>query len=308
MCIRDRLGIDLTIESIHPENNGSGLEASARDERYQVIKENLTQNELLLTAHHKDDQLETILFRIFRGTGINGLRGIAHYKDDKSHIILRPLLHYSRADLEGYAAANKIKWIEDDPCYVFHPMNAYTDGDKIVADMMQFEEAPLFPHLDGSTPDNKKAEARLNRWEIDLTSNSGSIKKDYLDDHIGEFPRLDERYSMSNYRYGIYASNHGNSPKGISFNSITRYDYQTTNKDVFTLSEHDAVGEPIFVPKSPDSDEGVGYVIALGYIGKENRSDLMIFDAENIASGPIARAKLPHRIPYGFHGNWRPGT
>ena len=109
-----QLGIDLTIESIHPENNGSGLEASARDERYQVIKENLTQNELLLTAHHKDDQLETILFRIFRGTGINGLRGIAHYKDDKSHIILRPLLHYSRADLEGYAAANKIKWIEDD--------------------------------------------------------------------------------------------------------------------------------------------------------------------------------------------------
>ena len=66
--------------------------------------------------------------------------------------------------------------------------------------------------------DNKKAEARLNRWEIDLTSNSGSIKKDCLDDHIGEFPRLDERYSMSNYRYGIYASNHGNSPKGISFN------------------------------------------------------------------------------------------
>ena len=109
-----QLGIDLTIESIHPENNGSGLEASARDERYQVIKENLTQNELLLTAHHKDDQLETILFRIFRGTGINGLRGIVHYKDDKSHIILRPLLHYSRADLEGYAAANKIKWIEDD--------------------------------------------------------------------------------------------------------------------------------------------------------------------------------------------------
>ncbi|MED5271019.1 MAG: tRNA lysidine(34) synthetase TilS, partial [Pseudomonadota bacterium] len=106
-----QLGIDLTIESIHPENNGSGLEASARDERYQVIKENLTQNELLLTAHHKDDQLETILFRIFRGTGINGLRGIVHYKDDKSHIILRPLLHYSRADLEGYAAANKIKWI-----------------------------------------------------------------------------------------------------------------------------------------------------------------------------------------------------
>ncbi len=49
-----------------------------------------------------------------KGTGINGLRGIVHHKDYKSHIILRPLLHYSRADLEEYAAANKIKWIEDD--------------------------------------------------------------------------------------------------------------------------------------------------------------------------------------------------
>ena len=201
-----------------------------------------------------------------------------------------------------------IKWIERDPCFVFHPMNAFEDGDKIIADMMQFEEAPLFPHLDGSIPDNKKAEARLNRWEIDLTSNSGSIKKDYLDEHIGEFPRLDERFSMSNYRYGIYASNHGDSPKGISFNSVTRYDYETGKKEFFTLSEFDAVGEPIFVPKSSDAEEGVGYVIALAYLGKENRSDLMIFDAENIASGPMAKAMLPHRIPYGFHGNWRPGS
>ena len=77
---------------------------------------------------------------------------------------------------------------------------------------------------------------------------------------------------------------HGDSPKGISFNSVTRYDYETGNKEFFTLSEFDAVGEPIFVPKSSDAEEGVGYVIALAYLGKENRSDLMIFDAENISS------------------------
>ena len=81
----------------------------------------------------------------------------------------------------------------------------------------------------------KKLRQDLNRWEIDLTSNSGSIKKDYLDEHIGEFPRLDERFSMSNYRYGIYASNHGDSPKGISFNSVTRYDYETGNKEFFYI-------------------------------------------------------------------------
>ena len=154
-----------------------------------------------------------------------------------------------------------IKWIESDPCFVFHPMNAYEDGDKIIADMMQFEEAPMFPHLDGSRPDLKKGEARLNRWEIDLSSNSGSIKKQYLDESIGEFPRLDERKTMSKYRYGYYASNNGDSPKGVSFNTVTSYDYDTGHKDSFTLSEFDAVGEPIFVPKNQESKEGEGYLI-----------------------------------------------
>ena len=201
-----------------------------------------------------------------------------------------------------------IKWIEDDPCYVFHPMNAYTDGDKIVADMMQFEEAPLFPHADGSAPDPKKAEARLNRWEIDLSSNSGKINKNYLDEDIGEFPRLDERFSMLNYRHGFYASSIGDHPPGISFNSITHRDHKTQTKKVYTLKDKvDAIGEPIFVPSSKESEEGDGYLIALAYRGNENRSDLLIFNAMNVDSGPIATAHLPHRIPYGFHGNWRQG-
>ena len=112
---------------------------------------------------------------------------------------------------------------------------------------------------------------------------------------------------MSRYRYGFYASNNGESPKGVSFNTITSYDFESGHKDNYTLSEFDAVGEPIFVPKNESSREGEGYLIALAYLGQENRSDLMIFDAENVASGPLARAMLPHRIPYGFHGNWRQG-
>ena len=74
-------------------------------------------------------------------------------------------------------------------------MNAYEAEGKIIADMMQFEEAPMFPHLDGSRPDLKKGEARLNRWEIDISSSAGSIKKQYLDESIGEFPRLRRKES-----------------------------------------------------------------------------------------------------------------
>ena len=141
-----------------------------------------------------------------------------------------------------------------------------------------------------------------------MSSNSGKINKNYLDDEIGEFPRLDERYSMLNYRHGFYASSVGDHPPGVSFNSVTHIDHKTQIKDFFTLkNKEDALGEPIFVPSSKDSDEGEGYLIALAYRGKENRSDLLIFNAMDVSSGPIATAQLPHRIPYGFHGNWRQG-
>ena len=201
-----------------------------------------------------------------------------------------------------------IKWYTDDPCYVFHPMNAYTEDNKIIADVMQFEEAPLFPHVDGSMGDPKKAEAKLNRWVIDLSSNSSNIKKNYLDDDLGEFPRVDERYAMMKYRHGYYAAGIGEHIPGTSFNSIAHFDHVKGEKSFLQLSKNDAVGEPVFIPKKDDSEEGDGYLIATAYRGEENRSDLLILDAQNIESGPIATAKLPHRIPFGFHGNWRPGN
>jgi carotenoid cleavage dioxygenase-like enzyme len=69
-----------------------------------------------------------------------------------------------------------IRWFETDPCYVFHPMNAYDDGNRIVAHVMQFEEAPLFPHADGSRADPAKANARLCEWVIDLGDNARGLR------------------------------------------------------------------------------------------------------------------------------------
>ena len=245
---------------------------------------------------------EHIIFPIFPLTinierAMKGEPPIAWEPDKGSHIGIMP----------RKGAVEDIKWISDEPCFSFHPMNAYSDGNKIIADLMQFEEAPGFPHADGSSPDPKKAEARLNRWEINLSSNSGEIKKNFLDEDIGEFPRLDERFSMFNYRHGFYASSIGDHPPGISFNSVAHYDHQTGKKEFFVLDKGDAVGEPIFVPASIDTKEGDGYLIALAYKGNENRSDLLVFNATDVTSGPIAVAHLPHRVPYGFHGNWRPG-
>ena len=100
-----------------------------------------------------------------------------------------------------------MRWYETDPCYVFHPMNAYSDGSRIVAHVMQFEEVPLFPHVDGSP--TAPGKARLAEWTIDLGDNANGVRRRYLDDVGGEFPRLDERFACGRYRHGFYAGSVG---------------------------------------------------------------------------------------------------
>jgi carotenoid cleavage dioxygenase len=65
-------------------------------------------------------------------------------------------------------------------------------------------------------------------------------------------------------------------------------------------------GEPLFVPRSATSAEDDGWVIVLVYDAVRNASDFHVLDAKDIAGEPVATVRLPHRVPYGFHGNWVP--
>jgi carotenoid cleavage dioxygenase len=76
----------------------------------------------------------------------------------------------------------------------------------------------------------------------------------------------------------------------------------------YQLPKGDFVSEPIFVPRGPGSPEGDGYLLATVYRGADNRSDLAVFEASELERGPIATAELAHRVPFGFHGNWRPAA
>jgi len=90
------------------------------------------------------------------------------------------------------------------------------------------------------------------------------------------------------------------------FDSIAHVDLKTGKRTTYRFAAGDAPGEPVFAPRSADAPEGDGWVIAVVYRGGEDRSDLAVFDAGAIEKGPIGVAKLPRRIPFGFHGNWRP--
>ena len=197
-----------------------------------------------------------------------------------------------------------IRWFECDPCYVFHPMNAYETDDTIVGDVMQYDAAPLFPDPDGRPGDPDKASARLTRWTFDLAANTNCFRREPIDDLAGEFPRFDERLAGLDYRHGYFAARSDRQPRG-GFDTLAQIDFMTNKRTAYRLPDGDAVSEPVFVPRNGGAREGDGYLMATIFRASENRSDLAVFDAAALDVGPIAVAELSHRVPYGFHGNWR---
>jgi carotenoid cleavage dioxygenase len=121
----------------------------------------------------------------------------------------------------------------------------------------------------------------------------------------GEFPRFDERHAGLAYRHGWFAAN-TRRPGQVHFDAIAHIDLTTGQRTAYELPEGDAVGEPIFVPRTADAAEGDGWLLAVAYRGATDRGELMVFEAGDIAAGPMATAEVPRRVPFGFHGNWRP--
>lgn len=199
------------------------------------------------------------------------------------------------------ADVSSIRWFDIEACYVFHPMNAWEEDGKIVADVFQYPSAPLFPNADGSP--GQKSAARMVRWVFDLSGSTNAIQEIPMDDLDGEFPRFDERFAGLPYRHGWYAADPANA-KTIKQTAIAHIDLATGKRQVYELTGGDMTSEPVFTPRAPDAAEGDGWVTAVVWRAAENRSDFLVFDAQEIAKGPIAIAEMPRRVPFGFHGNW----
>ena len=92
---------------------GASLERAAREARYQAFAEVTGAGEVLLTGQHRDDQAETLLFRLLRGAGVRGLAAMPAYRPLAAGHLVRPLLNVSRFELEAYAHEHQLQWIED---------------------------------------------------------------------------------------------------------------------------------------------------------------------------------------------------
>jgi carotenoid cleavage dioxygenase-like enzyme len=133
-----------------------------------------------------------------------------------------------------------------------------------------------------------------------------------LTDLFGEFPRIDDRYAPQAHHHGwLLVSDRekpfegpGGRASGLIMNSIAHIDFTTGKQTTWWAGPQTIVQEPCFMPRAAERAEGDGYLVAVLDNLVSNYSDLGIFDAQHIADGPIARAKLPFRLRPALHGNW----
>ena len=107
------LGLHLARHRVRVRETGSGVEAAARDARYECFKSLLSAGDCLLLAHHLQDQSETVLLHLMRGSGARGVRGMPADRRLGAGRLLRPLLGTPRDDLEAYARRHDLDWIDD---------------------------------------------------------------------------------------------------------------------------------------------------------------------------------------------------
>lgn len=188
--------------------------------------------------------------------------------------------------------ATDLKWFDIPACYVFHPLNAFDDGDALVLDVARYEKMWV---------KGFDVPAHLHRFRLDLKT--GRARGEQLDDHPVEFPRVRDGVAGIPYRYGYAVTTHGGDDAGFNLGTeIVKFDLARGATSVCALGKGRFPSEAVFASAGSGEDEG--YVLAIVYDAARDGSDFVVLDARNIAKGPVARVSLPQRVPFGFHGAW----
>ncbi|HEV7887566.1 MAG TPA: carotenoid oxygenase family protein [Acidimicrobiales bacterium] len=191
-----------------------------------------------------------------------------------------------------------VRWVDVEPCYVFHPLNAYDDGDRIVVDVVRH---PTMFATDRHGPSGQNP--TLDRWTVDLAA--GKVLEERLSDHAQEFPRVDDRRAGRRHRYG-YGTYFGTDENGLGLGGLLKHDLVAGTSQVHDFGPGTSSSEGVFVAASDTAGEDEGWVLSVVYDQADNSSRLAVLDATDFAAPPVATVQLPQRVPFGFHGSWVP--
>jgi carotenoid cleavage dioxygenase-like enzyme len=183
---------------------------------------------------------------------------------------------------------------EADPCFAFHHVNAYDNGDEVVVDLCVFPDAGIIEdlYLERLRAGKPVTRPCLERFRLAL--GSGQVQRERLVDEPLDLPRIN--YGRCNERPYRYAWGAGTGSGW--FDRIVKADLLERRASVWA-EEGSSPGEPVFVtaPEAEAEDEGVLLSVVLG---EDGHSFLLVLDAGSLQER--ARAAVPHHIPFGFHG------
>ena len=189
-----------------------------------------------------------------------------------------------------------IRWFEIDPCYVFHPLNAFVDAGQVVCDVGRHD----YMWRDSM---NDFPPSYLYRWTFDLES--GASTETQLDDVAHSFPRVDDRKVGLKNRYGwAIAAREESADRMDSNGVVVKYDLEHGRSEIHDFGPTGHPAEFVFAEASGSAGEDEGWAMGFVYDSSTDSSDLVILDASNVAAKPVARIHLPQRVPFGFHGSW----
>jgi carotenoid cleavage dioxygenase len=217
------------------------------------------------------------------------------------------------------AAAQDIRWFKRDNCFASHVLNAFQDGSRIHFDTPEAKNNffPFFPDVHGAPFNGPDAMTYLTRWTVDLSSRSSDfVAIERLTETAAEFPRIDDRCAGVPYRHGWLLEMdmrrpvelRGASAAGVLMNCLFHKDLARGTEEHWWCGPVSSLQEPCFIPRHKAAPEGDGWVVQICNRLDEQRSELLLFEAQDIAAGPIATIQIPIRMRFGLHGNWAPAA
>jgi len=193
--------------------------------------------------------------------------------------------------------ASQIRWVDIQPGYVFHLVNAFRDGNDVVLDVCHHTKMFDPGVTDSGTPS-------LRRWRLATGGTALRFSEDIVADHDpGELPTSDPRLVGRPHRYGyLLSSRDEGAGREPHFAGVIKRDFRTGTAEHWRPDTATHAGEFLFVPTGRGEDHG--YLLTYTFDDARKGSDLVILDARDVAAGPVATVELPGRVPYGFHATW----
>ena len=264
--------------------------------RYAYIHDYFVSDRYLIFNVHP---AEIAIFRFLLGSA--SLTGSMQWRPEQGNLVL---VIPRAGDATAIEFTTEATWM-------WHTLNAYEQGDEIIADFVGYDSPthflgndPLFFAIMAGRRGMSTPPGSVRRYIINVKGRS--IRQEILAEGHYEFPIVNPRHACHAHRYGYVARGDSQSP---FWSQVTRLDTQTGKTDSYDFGGGVYCTEPIFAPEpgydyTTHASEEPGWLFTEGYDSRTGKSFLAILRADRLSDGPVAVAHLRHHVPLSFHGYW----